>query len=169
MRLVPTILVTCSTIAHADDGNSRDLQIGLAIGGVHAKQASNTSWFLGEVAIAAAFRVSDLLWIRGVAAAGGLSDLDFGGGSLFDARAGAQLRICTSGKVVCGLASVDVGVRHGHVSNEFDHINATSLIIAPQLALDVGTRHFRIRPGIEVDVGTDLTGAALSLSLAYQW
>jgi len=165
--ILPILLPTVARASPNDPDTY--LQLGLLTGGAHSQQDYNTSFFALEIALAAGHRVSDLVWVHGVIGAGALTDFDESAGNLLDVRGGVQLRSCVSSGIVCGLASIDAGVRRGHVNAEFDHINATALLIAPQLALDVGTSHVRIRPAIEADLGTDLSGLALSLSAAYAW
>jgi len=51
----------------------------------------------------------------------------------------------------------------------YDHIDSINAVIVPRAGLDVGSDHFRLRPGMELATGTDGFSVGLSLAAAYVW
>lgn len=106
--------------------------------------------------------------------AGGVDEPNYGGRYLA-ARLGIEARGCVLDGMLCAVAGVDAGVRHVDYMAEYDSANTTGAVVVPRVELDLGTRHLRIRPGIEKNVlptgqGTSqLDGLALTGAVAYQW
>jgi hypothetical protein len=130
--------------------------------------AHGSDWFTGGVTITRAHG-SGPAWFRGTITVGGLTDLNASTGTLIEGRAGAQISGCVLDGTVCGLASIDLGLRHGQVNATYHHLDSTAPVVVPQIALDFGTGQLRLRPALELAFGSDLSGGGLSLGAAYLW
>jgi hypothetical protein len=102
--------------------------------------------------------------------AGGVDEPNYGGRYLA-ARLGVEARGCVLDGMMCAVAGVDAGVRHVDYMAEYDSANTTSAVVVPRVGLDLGTRHLRIRPGIEKNVlaTRQIDGLAVTGAVAYQW
>ena len=144
------------------------LQVGLIVGTVVAHTTDTTRWFTGGITITRGHG-SGPAWFRGTITVAGLTDLNASTGTLIEGRAGAQVSGCVRAGTVCGLASIDIGLRHGQVNATYDHLDSTTPVVVPQVALEIGTGELRLRPALELAFGTDLSGGGLSLGAVYVW
>ena len=144
------------------------LQVGVVAGTVVAHSTDTARWFAGGVTVTRAHG-SGHAWFRGTITVAGLTDLNASTGTLIEGRAGAQISGCVRNGTVCGLASLDLGLRHGQVNATYDHLDSTTPVVIPQIALDIGTGELRLRPALELAFGQDLSGGSLSLGAAYLW
>jgi hypothetical protein len=72
---------------------------------------------------------------------------------------------------VCGVAGIDLGVRHSYLDAEYDHYDSTDGILVERVGVDIGSKHLRFRPGLEIDESTNraLDGLAFTAGIAYAW
>ena len=152
----------------ADTGNY--LQLG-AVVGVLRSNSANTGAFYGAIPLEGGYHLHDSsLWLHGQVALGTLAGIDEPAfdSSYFEARGGIEARRCVLAGKACVVGGVDLGVRREYLMS-YDHIDATNVVIVPRAGLDVGSDHFRLRPSLELALGTDGFGVGLSLAAAYVW
>jgi hypothetical protein len=134
-----------------------------------------------QVAIEGGVHLQGQWWLHAIAATGGATD-DQGGGPVSQARVGIEGRACNDSGAACAYAGLDVGYQsltwrpHDPGMDE----NYNDMIAAYRAGGDLGGRHVRVRPGVELlqrlagsDTYVRETGAPLglnlTLALAYQW
>ena len=84
-------------------------------------------------------------------------------------RGGIEARGCLI-SAACAVAGVDAGLRHEMLMAEYDNRRATDAVVVPRIGLDLGTRHFRLRPGLEMQLDrTGWAGVGATAAIAYQW
>jgi hypothetical protein len=119
------------------------------------------------------YRIDRGLWAHAKLVGGGNFGLDESttAGSRFAASAGIEARPCVLDGALCGIAGIDLGVRHSYLDAEYDHYNSTDGILVEHVGLDVGTKHVRVRPTLEVDESNvrAFDGIALGAGIAYVW
>jgi len=118
------------------------------------------------------YRLNDSpLWAHAmfVAGKGGGVDETVYDSYLWQLRGGIEARGCVA-SAICAVAGVDAGLRHEMLMAEYDSRRATDAIVAPRVGLDIGTRHFRLRPGLEMQFDrTGFAGVGATAGVAYQW
>jgi len=179
-RLVITLLVSIPSLVRAqpgltgatepeDEPITSYVQPGAIVGLIHANSANSDAAY-GALSLEGGHRIGiSPVWLHGLVAVGGMGDLDQGSGpnSYSEVVAGVESRTCAFHGIACGVAAIDVGIRHEYLMS--DHFDSFNGVIVPRLGLDIGSRKFRVRPAIEYVFGTDGYGAALSLAGAYTW
>jgi hypothetical protein len=92
-------------------------------------------------------------------------------GSRIVGSAGIETRPCVLDGAVCGVAGIDLGARHTYLDAEYDHVDVTDAVLIERLGFDVGTRHLRFRPDVEISESSTraLDGLALAAGVAYVW
>lgn len=90
--------------------------------------------------------------------------------SMLQLRGGIEARGCVV-SAACAVIGVDAGFRHETLMAEYDNRRASDAIVAPRVGLDIGTRHFRFRPGLEMQLDRTkwLAGIGATAAVAYQW
>jgi hypothetical protein len=109
-----------------------------------------------------------------------------GSGAFQQVRLGADLRGCTASGVLCAFLGTDLGYQHTHWEGEegsFFAIDDTGssdtmsvvkddsrVVGFGRVGLDLGGKHLRWRPGIEVAVdGTGVNNAEITQSVAFRF
>ena len=131
---------------------------------------------VGAVMIEGGHRLGDgPLWLHVEAergAAGGVDEPTYRG-NYAAGRAGVEARSCVLDGVLCGMAGLDLGVRHVDYMAEYDQANDTGAIVVPRIGLDVGSKHLRLRPGLDAIIepakSSAVTGLAMTAGVAYVW
>jgi hypothetical protein len=118
------------------------------------------------------YRLNDSpLWVHAMMIAGKGAGVDepVYNSYLWQLRGGIEARGCLI-PAACAVAGVDAGLRHEMLMAEYDNRRATDAIVAPRIGLDIGTRHFRLRPGLEMQLDrTGWAGVGATAAVAYQW
>jgi len=126
----------------------------------------------GAATVEGGYRLLDLpLWIRGLLARGSVAQVYEmpESNSYLEARVGIEVRGCEPRRIVCLFAGIDGGVRRERLLNDGQQLEGTFNVIVPRVGLDVGTDHLRLRPALEIAMGTDGAGGGLALAAAYVW
>lgn len=168
---IPALAQADGAAASVDDGapaysDPRSyLQLGGALG-------SERDGLWDAVTLDVGIRLSETpLWAHGQLAIGGATDGLFeeaeNHGSFRSGRAGLEARAVVPGTngMLGAYAGIDVGYRSlgfGLMSSS----SAGTAIAVGRVGLDLGTRHVRLRPGIDAETRG---GLALNAALAYQW
>ena len=125
--------------------------------GFDAGADSAVDWLYAGASIDAGYRVSDRWWVHGNT--GALGRVGYGTTNNltvkrptevgYDLRFGPEWRECHSDGL-CFYGGVDLGYRTGTARGD----DISGVMIVPRAGLDVGTRHLRFRPGLELLVST---------------
>ena len=94
----------------------------------------------------------------------GIDEPTYDHSGIQEARVGIETRGCAL-PVACIVVGADLAVVHEHYMAEYDSANGTTVLPVGHLALDIGGKHVRLRPGIEAGYHT----FALDGALAVQW
>jgi hypothetical protein len=142
-------------------------------------------WMYGGTSIDGGYRLTDTLWVRGRfdrAARIGYGAVNQSITIVSpqhphsDAMLGLETRRCRS-EAMCLVAGADAGYRFG------DSDYTGGVIMVPRIGLDLGSRHLRVRPGIEASAAVvhahnpgepalaDMPafGLGFTTALAYEW
>ncbi len=151
------------------------------MGGVQA--GINDGYFTGGGMVEAGTRVTDHVFVHGIATHGGTERLfSSGTGSYSQLRGGADIVSCQHGGSRCAFVGADLGVQHvqwsGMVGSLFDSsadgtpvsYHRTRMIGVGRLGLDIGGTHLRWRPSAELAM-SDNGGNGINFmqSLAYRF
>ncbi|HET9987652.1 MAG TPA: hypothetical protein VFQ65_04015 [Kofleriaceae bacterium] len=146
-----------------------------------AMVGANDAYLTASAVLAGGLQLGDSpLWVHGQVVHGALGQLfGDGSGTLDQARLGLELRECTLSGIVCGIAGIDAGIQHthfvGHADNLFDSTSSeppmttdrAAGIAVLRVGLDVGGKHLRYRPEIEMSYDGGANGVDLMQSLAW--
>jgi hypothetical protein len=141
---------------------------------------ANDGYFTAGGMLEVGARVAPNLWIHGTAAKGGAAELfGKGSGSYLQAHAGVDVLRCNGRGTACGYAGADLGLQHvqwtGVEGALFEDpadettvsYDRTKMIGVGRIGVDIGGKHVRWRPGVEVSVSnTGLNGINLIQSIA---
>lgn len=140
-------------------------------------------WLYGGTQVDGGYRLTETLWLRG--RLDGAARIGYGTSDSFtvispahahtDAMLGVEARSCR-GDVVCLVAGVDAGYRFA------DDNYLGGIAVAPRVGLDLGGRHLRVRPAVEVIApfvrqrvgdpelaGLPALGIGVTAEVAYEW
>jgi hypothetical protein len=128
--------------------------------------------FYGGYTLEGGYHLSDTpLWVHAIMISGkggGIDETTYDS-SLLQLRGGIEARGCLV-SAACAVAGVDAGYRREMLMAEYDNRRASDAIVVPRVGLDLGTRHFRFRPGLEMQIDhTGWSGLAATAAVAYQW
>ncbi len=168
-------VIASTSLAHAQPSlvasTDTSPQLSYVQGGVTAG-ADDIVGLYAAFTLEGGFRLGDSpLWAHAMMLTGKGSGIDEAtySSSMLQLRGGIEAHGCVV-SAVCAFMGVDAGVRNETLMAEYDNRHATDAIVAPRAGLDIGTRHFRFRPGLEMQLDhTGWAGAGLTAAVAYQW
>jgi hypothetical protein len=148
-----------------------------------AMVGANDGYLAGSAVLAGGLQLGESpLWVHGQVVHGAVDQLfGEGSGTLDQARLGLELRECAVHGIVCGIAGIDAGIQHTHYvgseANLFDASASEPLmtmdhaagIAVARVGLDIGGKHLRYRPEIEMAYDGAANGVDLVQSLAWQF
>lgn len=100
--------------------------------------------------------------------AGGVDEITYFG-HVVQARAGLEARECALHGGACLMLGADLAVTHLNYKAEYDSKNETTVFPIARAGVDVGTRHVRVRLGMEAGGLRRLQQINLAAALAYQF
>jgi len=119
----------------------------------------------------AGYRLNDSpLWVHAMMIGGKGAGIDepVYDSSMLQLRGGIEARGCLV-TAACAVMGVDAGIRNEMLMAEYDNRRTIDAIVATRVGLDLGTRHFRFRPGLEMQLDrTGWAGAGAMMGIAYQ-
>ena len=132
----------------------------------------------GAVELDGGYRLGDSpLWLHGRVSHGAFATFSDRvlGSDLTEARLGLEARGCSDNDIACLVGGVDFAYRHEMLStaNEDPTPNTTNITFVAAIArvgLDLGTKHVRFRPSVELGVrqgGWSNLGATTGLAFAW--
>ncbi len=166
------VVVATATVAHADPDPTptSELSAGASIGFKEGFEA--------DARVDGEHQLHGPWWLHGMVAVGDAHSFDWNGppdemnypGHEVMVRAGLESRACAT-DAVCAFAGLDLGYRDLAFTEDTAHSRPEQgAIVAPRIGLDYGTRHVRLRPGIDAIVGRDgYQGLELTGAVAYRW
>jgi hypothetical protein len=146
--------------------NNLYLQTGVMAG------ADDTVGLYAAYTLEGGYRLNDSpLWAHAMVIAGkgaGIDEVVYDS-SMFQLRGGIEARGCLVSEA-CMVMGVDLGFRKETLMAEYDNNHATDAIVATRAGLDLGNRHFRFRPGVEMQFDDHgWAGFGATAAVAYQW
>lgn len=113
------------------------------------------------------------LWVHGMVVGGksfGFEEVTTHEGPALQLRLGIEGRSCTLDGALCMVAGLDGALTHVDHIAHYETINMTVPLVIARLGLDIGSRHVRVRPGIDVGFyGLIPAQGAITGAIAYQW
>ena len=174
-------LTSLTTVAHAEP--SSYVESGLMVG-------VNNGFIVGTLSASGGVRVgSSDVWIHAAVADGNAAVVeDNGSGTYLQLRGGPELRKCVLNGAVCGIGGVDIGMEHATYSEPMGLSSSAQMVVddtthtiaVPHLGFDLGGKHLRYRPSIQLPIslssagatdqfGHGVTGIDATGSIAYVW
>jgi len=141
------------------------LEPGAALGG-------DRTGIYGALQLDGGLRLDGPLWIHGRFAHGGMGEIEETtmSSDFTEARVGAEARGCALEGIACLVGGIDAAYRHERVITDDTHRNADTADLIARVGLDVGTRHFRLRPSIEAAFDrSGWSGLGMTGGIAYTW
>jgi hypothetical protein len=179
MRLLAALVLAIPSLAAAEPSAASSapavagdyLQAGVVAGALRANRTSSGALY-GAITLEAGHHVQDsALWLHVQLASGSLAGIDEASGAsqYLEGRVGVETRGCVLGGAACLVGGLDLGARREYLMAEYDHFDSTTVALVARAGLDVGSRRLRLRPTLELALGSDGNGGGLSLAAAYVW